>query len=70
MTAGGSQPAMADADNDGGTEQHQAIQVLVARFVDDELLPLEPMLLDRNARGEALLLTDAELAPLLRRARD
>lgn len=49
---------------------HQAIQDLVAKFVDDALMPLEPAMLERHRRGINLVLTPEEQAPLLRRSRE
>jgi acyl-CoA dehydrogenase len=42
----------------------------VARFVADALLPLEPEVLDREARGEGAGLTDAERNPIDAKARE
>lgn len=45
-------------------EEHRMLQDLVAKFVDRELMPLEPAVLAREAAGGKLGLTDAEEAPL------
>jgi alkylation response protein AidB-like acyl-CoA dehydrogenase len=50
--------------------RHRPVQDLVARFVDDELMPLEPAILERHARGVDLVLTADEQEPLLRRAHE
>jgi len=46
------------------SEEHQMLQQLVARFVADELLPLEPALLERESRGQGAYLNDEETARL------
>lgn len=46
------------------------VQDLVARFVTDELIPLESAVLAREAAGQAAKLTDAERTPLNRRCRE
>ena len=50
--------------------QHQAIQDLVASFVDDALRPHAPAMLERHRRGLNLVLTPEEQAPLLRWSRE
>ena len=50
-------------------EEHRALQETVARFVERELMPLEPALLAREAAGGELHLTAAESAPLLEKCR-
>lgn len=45
-------------------EEHQMLQDLVAKFVDRELIPLEPAVLRREAEGDSCSLTKAELQPL------
>lgn len=45
-------------------EEHQMLQDLVAKFVDQELIPLEPAVLKREAEGQSCALTPAELSPL------
>jgi acyl-CoA dehydrogenase len=47
-----------------GPDEHRQLQDLVARFVARELMPLEPALLAREARGEELRLSEDELATL------
>ncbi len=46
------------------SEEHRMLKDLVAKFVDNELMPLEPDVLARDARGEKAELTPEELAPL------
>ena len=45
-------------------EEARMLSDLVRKFVDDELMPLEPVVLEREARGEPLSLKPEELAPL------
>ena len=42
------------------SEEHRMLQDLVRRFVDDELIPLEPEVLARVARGDGVALTREE----------
>lgn len=51
-------------------EEHRMLQDLVARFVRDELIPLEPAVLAREAAGEPVRLLEQESAPLLEKCRD
>src|SRR3954452_3383971 len=51
-------------------EEHRQMQDLVARFVDRELMPLEPRIIERDIRGENLALTPEEAAPLLGKCRE
>lgn len=53
----------------GVAEEHRAIQAMVARFVEREVMPLEAALLAREAAGGELQLTDDEAAPLLAKCR-
>jgi acyl-CoA dehydrogenase len=50
-------------------EEHRMLQDLVARFVDEQLMPLEPRIIEREIRGEHPKLTEAEEAPLLAKCR-
>ena len=50
------------------SDEQRMITELVAKFVDNELMPLEPAVLQREIRGEQLALSEAEEAPLLRAA--
>ena len=52
------------------TEEHRMIQELVAKFVDNELMPLEPVVLAREIKGEKLALTADEEAPLLKKCKE
>ncbi len=51
-------------------EEHRMLSDLVRRFVDEELIPLEPALLKRETEGQGLSLNAQELAVLDRRTRD
>ncbi len=51
-------------------DEYQMLKETVARFVDRELIPLEPAVLAREARGEGLGLTDAEREPLLEKCKE
>lgn len=51
-------------------EEHQMLKDLVRRFVQDELLPLESRVLERDANGEGSYLTAEEQAPIQARARE
>ena len=60
--------AAQDQANDAMDEARMIID-LVAKFVDHELMPLEPAILAREAKGEALKLSTEEEAPLLEKCR-
>lgn len=51
-------------------EEHRMLQDLVAKFVDNELMPLEAAVLKRESQGNAVYLTDAEEAPLLAQCKE
>ncbi len=51
-------------------EEHRMLQDLVAKFVDRELIPLEPAVLKREAGGGKLGLSDEEKAPLLAKCKE
>jgi acyl-CoA dehydrogenase len=51
-------------------EEHRMLQDLVAKFVDRELIPLEPAVLKREANGGKLGLSDEERAPLLAKCKE
>ncbi len=51
-------------------EDHKMLKDLVARFVRDELHPLEAAILAREAEGQPRALTDEERAPLDERSRE
>ena len=50
-------------------EEQHLLRALVARFVDEQLMPLERQVLAREASGGAVSLTDEEEAPLLEHCR-
>ena len=52
------------------TEEQRMLRDLVAKFVDQELMPLEPQVLAREASGGLVGLTEEENAPLLEKCRD
>lgn len=52
------------------SDEHRMLQELVAKFVDRELIPLEPALLKREAEGAKFALTEQEKAPLLAKCRE
>ncbi len=52
------------------SDEQRMITELVAKFVDNELIPLEPAVLQREIRGEQLALTPAEEAPLLQKCKE
>ena len=51
-------------------EEHRMLEELVAKFVRDELMPLEARVLEREAAGEGASLTAAEKAPIDARAKE
>src|SRR5215213_8868075 len=51
-------------------EEHRQLQDLIARFVDRELMPLEPTIIEREIRGEHPTLSPEEAAPLLAKCRE
>ena len=52
------------------SDEQRMITDLVAKFVDNELMPLEAAVLQREIRGEKLALTDSEEAPLVKKCRE
>ena len=52
------------------SEEHRMLKELVARFVADALVPLEPAVLERESRGEGAALTEAEHKPIDAKARE
>ena len=52
------------------SEEHRMLRDLVQRFVQDELMPLEPEVLAREARGEGASLTAEERAHIDARSRE
>ncbi len=51
-------------------EEHRMLKELVARFVADALVPLEPKVLERESRGEGAGLTESERKPIDAKARE
>lgn len=51
-------------------EEHRMLQELVARFVDEHLVPLEPKIIERDIRGQHPKLTEEEEAPLLAKCKE
>ena len=51
-------------------EDHRMIKDLVARFVREELIPLEPVLMKREAQGGGVALTNEERAKIDKRSHD
>jgi acyl-CoA dehydrogenase len=52
------------------SEEHRMLKELVARFVADALVPLEPKVLERESRGEGAGLTESERKPIDAKARE
>jgi len=52
------------------TEEARMLQDLVAKFVERELMPLEPTVLAREAAGGKWSLTEAEEAPILAKCKE
>jgi alkylation response protein AidB-like acyl-CoA dehydrogenase len=52
------------------SEEHRMLKELVAHFVADALMPLEPKVLERESRGEGAGLTEAERKPIDTKARE
>ena len=44
------------------SDEHRMLKDLVARFVREELMPLETAVLEREAAGQGVMLTDEERA--------
>src|ERR1700687_3404337 len=51
-------------------EEHRMLKELVARFVRDELMPLERVVLEREASGHGVGLSDDELARIDKKSRE
>lgn len=51
-------------------DEHRMLKELVERFVKDELVPLEPIVLEREMRGEGCALPTGEIERLNRRAKE
>jgi acyl-CoA dehydrogenase len=52
------------------SDEHQMLKDLVSRFVREQLMPLEPVVLEREACGKGALLTGEERAPLDKLSRE
>lgn len=52
------------------SEEHQMLKDLVARFVREQLIPLEPVVLEREASGQGVALTREEREPLDKLSRE
>ena len=52
------------------SDEHKMLKDLAARFVREELLPLEPAVLEREASGRGATLSGDELAAVDRKSRD
>jgi acyl-CoA dehydrogenase len=52
------------------SEEHRMLKDLVRRFVEDELMPLERVTLEREAAGQGAYLTPEERAPIDRKSRE
>jgi acyl-CoA dehydrogenase len=52
------------------SEEHQMLKNMVGRFVREELLPLERVVLERESLGQGMALTADERAPLDKKSRD
>jgi alkylation response protein AidB-like acyl-CoA dehydrogenase len=52
------------------SEEHRMLKDLVARFVREELLPLERVVLERETAGQGTLLTPDERAPIDKKSRE
>jgi acyl-CoA dehydrogenase len=51
-------------------EEHRMLQEMVAKFVDNELMPLEAAVLKRETQGEKTALTEAEESKLLAQCKE
>ncbi len=51
------------------SEEHRMLQETVAKFVDNELMPLEKAVLARDIAGQPIGLTDEEVGPLLKKCK-
>ena len=60
----------AQEQTNDATDESQMIKDLVAKFVDQELMPLEPAILAREMKGEPLRLLPEEEAPLLAKCQE
>ena len=52
------------------SDEQRMLKDLVARFVREELMPLEHVVLDREASGQGVMLTAEERAPIDKKSRE
>jgi alkylation response protein AidB-like acyl-CoA dehydrogenase len=52
------------------SDEHRMLKDLVARFVREELLPFEGVVLEREASGQGATLTAEERAPIDKKSRE
>ena len=52
------------------SDEHRMLKDLVARFVREELLPFEPIVLEREASGQGTILTSDERTPIDKKSRE
>ncbi len=52
------------------SDEHRMLKDLIARFVREELIPLENVVLGREAAGQGVMLTDEERGPIDRKSRE
>jgi len=52
------------------SDEHRMLKELIARFVRDELMPLENIVLDREAAGQGVMLTEVERRPIDQKSRE
>jgi acyl-CoA dehydrogenase len=52
------------------SDEHRMLKDLIARFVRDELMPLEKVVLERETAGQGVMLTDEERRPIDQKSRE
>src|SRR5271170_2288294 len=52
------------------SDEHRMLKELIARFVRDELLPLENLVLERETAGQGVMLTEEERLPIDQKSRE
>src|SRR5271157_3363170 len=52
------------------SDEHRMLKDLVARFVREELMPLERVVLEREALGQDTHLTEQEVEPINKKAKE
>src|SRR5277367_3257970 len=52
------------------SDEHRMLKDLVARFVREELMPLERVVLEREAAGQGTHLTEQEIGPIDKKAKE